>query len=70
MWSLIDMLTLNQAVYLIVDQDGEVEYDYDGPMFQALSPDSDYIKSCLKYLQEANHPNRSYRIVKAILTEI
>lgn len=62
------MLTLNEDVYVIVDQDGVVEYDYDGPML-AYETSMDWLKDCLNYMQGKNC-KKQYRISKVNLMEI
>jgi hypothetical protein len=65
------MLTLNQDVYLIVDQDGQVEYDYDGPMIESADgPPGKYLADSLSYFKQTHKRFRNHRIVKAKLIEI
>lgn len=62
------MLKLNETYWMIVDEDNEVEWDYDGPMISSNLEDG-WLKNSLKWIQKSN-PNRKLRITKIQLTEI
>jgi hypothetical protein len=62
------MLTLNKELLAITRRNGDIEYDYDGPMLADLN-DRKWIDSCLKYMKEKN-PITDARIVRVKLVEL
>ena len=65
------MLKLNEEFYTIVDHNDNIEYDYDGPMFECVTgSDGKYIKRCLEHLRNWDRGQSNFRIIKVKLTEM